>query len=84
MTCSNMCTKLKDLEDKDIETLYVWLYNDSDKSSVKERRQHLVAYAISYYQFKSAKDILPRKLRRNFIEKILFISSYIQRVEYCE
>ena len=81
MTCDKMCNRLDKLEDEDIETLYVWLYNDNDKSTCKERRLHLISYVVSYYQFKSAKELLPRRLRRNFIEKILFISSYLQRVE---
>ncbi len=74
-----MCSGIDNLEDKDIETLYIWLYNDNDKATSKERRQHLISYAISYYQFKSAKEVLPRRLRRNFIKKILFISSYLQK-----
>jgi len=73
-----MCKSIETLEDEDVETLYVWLYEDSDKFTVEDRRHHLTQYALSYYQFKSAKEILPKRLRRKFIEKILFISRYIQ------
>ncbi len=75
-----MCCKLSKLKDEDIEDLYTWLYNNTDKSTINDKKQHLISYTLLYYQYKSAKEV-SKDLKRNFIIKLLFISSFLQKCE---